>query len=201
MAHRALACALERLAPFYRERMVFALARALADRSTGARVEHLRVLDAGEIERAHRFSAAMRARRDAALFERRLARQLAAVKKLALRLVGFVRRVAYEAEWRPNYCKHVSEPKPPKMLYGCKPSEAVRIAAERADQAVDADGKEIAYRRSRVSGWGGVIPSQVENDPRRQGRGREAPQMARLSHGISKTALRRSALLHPATRR
>jgi hypothetical protein len=92
MANRALACALERLAPFYRERMVGALALALADGSTGARLEYLRVLDAGEIEHAHRIAAATRARRDAALFERRLARQLAAVKRLAHRLVGLVRR-------------------------------------------------------------------------------------------------------------
>jgi hypothetical protein len=51
--------------------------------------------------------------------------------------------VAYEAERRPSHCKHVSHPQPPKILYGCRPSEAVRIAAERAEQAVDAKGKRL----------------------------------------------------------
>lgn len=51
--------------------------------------------------------------------------------------------VAYEAERRPSHCKHVSEPKQPQILYGCRPSEAVRIAAERAKQAVDAKGKRL----------------------------------------------------------
>ena len=54
-----------------------------------------------------------------------------------------MRGIAYEAERRPNHCKHVSEPKSPKILYGCQPSEAVRIAAERAKQAVDAKGKRL----------------------------------------------------------
>lgn len=51
--------------------------------------------------------------------------------------------VAHEAERRPSHCKHVSEPKQPQILYGCRPSEAVRIAAERAKQAVDAKGKRL----------------------------------------------------------
>jgi hypothetical protein len=54
-----------------------------------------------------------------------------------------MRGIAYEAERRPNHCKHVGKPRPPKILYGCKPSEAVRIAAERAEQAVDAKGKRL----------------------------------------------------------
>ena len=54
-----------------------------------------------------------------------------------------MRGIAYEAERRPNHCKHVGKPRPPKILYGCKPSEAVRIAAERAKQAVDAKGKSL----------------------------------------------------------
>jgi hypothetical protein len=54
-----------------------------------------------------------------------------------------MKSIAYEAERRPRHCKHVSVPQPPQILYGCKPSEAVRIAAERAEQAVDADGKKL----------------------------------------------------------
>ena len=51
--------------------------------------------------------------------------------------------VAFEAERRPTHCEHVSDPKPPQILYGCQPSEAVRIASERAEQAIDADGNKL----------------------------------------------------------
>jgi hypothetical protein len=51
--------------------------------------------------------------------------------------------VAYEAERRPGYCPHVPNPKSPKVLYECRPSEAVRVAAERAEQAVDAQGNKM----------------------------------------------------------
>jgi hypothetical protein len=51
--------------------------------------------------------------------------------------------VAYEAERRPGYCPHVTNPQPPTMLFGCKPSEAVAVAAERAEQAVDSRGHEL----------------------------------------------------------
>ncbi|MDB5580335.1 MAG: hypothetical protein JWR80_5511 [Bradyrhizobium sp.] len=51
--------------------------------------------------------------------------------------------VAYEAERRPGYCPHVTNPQPPTMLFGCKPSEAVAIAAERAERAVDSRGHEL----------------------------------------------------------
>jgi hypothetical protein len=54
-----------------------------------------------------------------------------------------MKSIAYEAERRPSHCKHVAAPQPPKILYGCRPSEAVRIAADRAKQAVDAKGKRL----------------------------------------------------------
>ena len=65
-----------------------------------------------------------------------------------------MRGIAYEAERRPSHCKHVSEPKSPKILYGCKPSEAVAIAAKRAKQAVDAKGKK--FRPDALVFLGGV---------------------------------------------
>jgi hypothetical protein len=88
MAHRALACALERLAPFYRERTVSALAQAFADDADIRRAdrEYLDILDASDIKRAHRLALAMQARRDAAHFERRLARRVATIKMLVRRL-------------------------------------------------------------------------------------------------------------------
>ena len=51
--------------------------------------------------------------------------------------------VAREAERVHGYCDHVSDPKPPKILFGCKPTEAVRIARERAEQAVDGNGDRL----------------------------------------------------------
>lgn len=51
--------------------------------------------------------------------------------------------VAYEAERHPGYCKHVSNPQPPTILVGRKPSEAVAIAAERAARAVDSRGHAL----------------------------------------------------------
>lgn len=92
MTQLALARALERLAPFYRERMVVALARALADGGLKPGLEYLDNLDAGEIKRAHRLAAALRTRRDVALFERRLARRIAVVMTLVRRIGSAIRR-------------------------------------------------------------------------------------------------------------
>jgi hypothetical protein len=68
--------------------------------------------------------------------------------------------VACEAERRPGYCPHVPDPQPPKILFGCRPSEAVAVAAERAEQAVDSGG----YKRLRIDGLvflGGVASFPV----------------------------------------
>ena len=51
--------------------------------------------------------------------------------------------VAYEAERRPGFCSHVATPEKPTMLFGCAPSQAVRLAGERAEQAVDADRRRL----------------------------------------------------------
>ena len=51
--------------------------------------------------------------------------------------------VACEAERQPGYCPHVTNPQPPTMLFGCKPSEAVAVAAHRAERAVDKRGHEL----------------------------------------------------------
>ena len=92
MAHHALARALERLVPVYRAQMVRALARTLADDGTGADLDYLRVLDAGEIKRAHRLAFAMRARRDAAPLKHRPARGGGVAKTFIRRLASLIRR-------------------------------------------------------------------------------------------------------------
>ena len=69
-----------------------ALARALADGGLKPGLEYLGILDAGEIKRAHRLAAALRARRDVALFERRLARRIAVAMTLVRRIGSAIRR-------------------------------------------------------------------------------------------------------------
>jgi hypothetical protein len=38
----------------------------------------------------------------------------------------------------PHACPHVADPQPPEVIYGMHPREAFRLAADRADRAVDA---------------------------------------------------------------
>lgn len=51
--------------------------------------------------------------------------------------------VVVEAEREPSACPHVEQPEPPTLLHGVMPSEAARIAEERADGAVDAIGRKL----------------------------------------------------------
>ena len=51
--------------------------------------------------------------------------------------------VAAEAAREKSHCLHVAEPKPPRLLVGIAPGEAVRIAEQRAAQAVDATGRAL----------------------------------------------------------
>jgi hypothetical protein len=71
--------------------------------------------------------------------------------------------IAYEAERRPGFCDHVSAPRPPKILYGCMPSAAAHIAADRAEQAVDADGKKLRIDALVFLGGVASYPARWEN--------------------------------------
>ena len=51
--------------------------------------------------------------------------------------------VVNEAEREPGHCPHVEKPQPPAVVHGVSPKEAGRIAAERADAAVDAKGRKM----------------------------------------------------------
>ena len=68
--------------------------------------------------------------------------------------------IAFEAERQTGYCSHVKHPKPPLTLFAGKPSEAVRLAAERAEQAVDGAGNKL--RRDALIFLGGVASYPVE---------------------------------------
>ena len=68
--------------------------------------------------------------------------------------------VAFEAERQTGYCSHVKHPKPPITLFGGEPREAVRLAAERAEQAVDGADKKL--RCDALIFLGGVASYPVE---------------------------------------
>lgn len=91
-AHRALARALARLAPIYRQRLVAVVGRALADDMSSGALELIGMLDAAELSQAHRLAIAAREQREAALIERQLARWFVAVKAFSRRLTSPVWR-------------------------------------------------------------------------------------------------------------
>lgn len=51
--------------------------------------------------------------------------------------------VAAEAMRDPDACPHVEKPQPPKVLHGCTPREAVRLAEEWASARKDAQGRSL----------------------------------------------------------
>lgn len=51
--------------------------------------------------------------------------------------------IANESERKPSACKHVDEPKPPTLLFGVMPSQAVKRAHEWAAQAKDVRGSKL----------------------------------------------------------
>lgn len=63
--------------------------------------------------------------------------------------------IAAEAERRPGACPHVTDPQPPRVLFGVAPSKAAEGAALWADQAKDARGHKL--RRDGLCMLGGVI--------------------------------------------
>jgi hypothetical protein len=90
-AHRALARALARLAPIYRQRIVAAVGRALADDTSNGALELIGILNGAELRRAHQIAAAARDRCEAAPIERRLARLVVFVTAIARRIAGMAR--------------------------------------------------------------------------------------------------------------
>lgn len=51
--------------------------------------------------------------------------------------------IAAEAERKDGACDHVESPKPPRILYGCGPSEAAQLAAFWADGVKDGRGRKM----------------------------------------------------------
>lgn len=63
--------------------------------------------------------------------------------------------IAAEAMRDPGACPHVEKPQPPKVLHGCTPREAVRLAEEWASASKDAQGR--ALRKDGLALAAGVV--------------------------------------------
>lgn len=77
------------------------------------------------------------------------------------------REIAAEAMREPDACPHVTQPQPPKVLHGCTPAEAAKLAHEWADAATDAKGRKL--RRDGLALLAGVVSlpaEQAEDWPR-----------------------------------
>ena len=53
------------------------------------------------------------------------------------------REIAAEAMREPDACPHVEQPQPPKVLHGCTPAEAAKLAHDWADGSQDAKGRKL----------------------------------------------------------
>ncbi|MFA9385782.1 MAG: plasmid recombination protein [Vibrio cyclitrophicus] len=63
--------------------------------------------------------------------------------------------VADECERVPGACPHVEDPKPSINIFGCRPSEAVQLAEERAEIAKDSRGRKL--RKDAQIILGGIV--------------------------------------------
>jgi hypothetical protein len=61
----------------------------------------------------------------------------------------------------PGAANHIKYPSTPKLLYGCSPLEAGRLAAERADQAYDHGRRRRGLRRDGIALLAGVASYPV----------------------------------------
>lgn len=51
--------------------------------------------------------------------------------------------IVKEAERHPDSCPHISEPRPPKLMFGCMPSKALEIALDNASKGTDRKGRKV----------------------------------------------------------
>lgn len=68
------------------------------------------------------------------------ARQGSVQKGVAKRAAA---EIAAEAERHPDACRHVTNPQPPRLLFGVRPAEAVQLAHEWAETVRDAKGRKL----------------------------------------------------------
>ena len=70
------------------------------------------------------------------------------------------REIAAEAMREPDACPHVEQPKPPKLLHGCTPAQAAKLAEDWANAATDAKGRKL--RRDGLALAAGVVSLPAE---------------------------------------
>ena len=74
------------------------------------------------------------------------------------------REIAAEAMREPDACPHVEQPKPPKLLHGCTPAEAAKLAHDWADSSKDAKGRKLRADGLALAAGVVSLPSEQRQD-------------------------------------
>ena len=74
------------------------------------------------------------------------------------------REIAAEAMREPDACPHVEQPKPPKVLHGCTPAEAAKLAHDWADGSKDARGRKLRADGLALAAGVVSLPSEQRQD-------------------------------------
>ena len=74
------------------------------------------------------------------------------------------REIAAEAMREPDACPHVAQPQPPKVLHGCTPAEAAKMAHDWADDSKDARGRKLRADGLALAAGVVSLPSEQAKD-------------------------------------
>ena len=74
------------------------------------------------------------------------------------------REIAAEAMREPDACPHVAQPQPPKVLHGCTPAEAAKLAHDWADGSKDAKGRKLRADGLALAAGVVSLPSEQRQD-------------------------------------
>ena len=74
------------------------------------------------------------------------------------------REIAAEAMREPDACPHVEQPKPPKLLHGCTPAEAAKLAHDWADSSKDAKGRKLRADGLALAAGVVSLPAEQRQD-------------------------------------
>ena len=74
------------------------------------------------------------------------------------------REIAAESMREPDACPHVARPQPPKVLHGCTPAEAAKLAHDWADGSKDAKGRKLRADGLALAAGVVSLPSEQRQD-------------------------------------
>ena len=74
------------------------------------------------------------------------------------------REIAAEAMREPDACPHVEQPKPPKLLHGCTPAQAAKLAHDWADSSQDAKGRKLRADGLALAAGVVSLPAEQRQD-------------------------------------